>query len=391
MLPCVEQRQIYVGTAEGQVLVFACDSDFAVTRWITLPDYPSAVTCLDMMTDVVLGDEKIGLGLGLLAVGTQEGALHIYRHDSLRLAGSIAKPRGEGGPSTALAHARLLAIATSPSLPLSLLTVDTHSRMLFWGFKVQPQSGKLTDFKLLFDGGRLRENDCLPAPQVRDAEAAARRKRAAELASAFGNPVPPAIKREGSSEPVQITALATLGGQLRCPEHALDLQPPEGPKAAAEVAALAAKAMGTSGAFEAGTMSGGMPAFVTQPGSAAAASGEPGEASENDEDSETDGDEDEAICRRLAGRPRTPVSKVARAAVADGCNLAWLGDSGGWIWCIDLAASAAEAESQQQASKELPSGHRLSVAAGARQRLPTLGWPSRRKTRPRCRSPAPTC
>jgi len=111
---------------------------------------------------------------------------------------------------------------------------------------------------------------------------------------------------------------------------------------------------------------------VTQGGgSAAAASGEPGEASESDEDSETDGDEGEAICRRLAVRPRTPVLKVARAAVADACNLAWIGDSGGWIWCIDLAASAAEAESQQQAGKELPSGHRHSAAAGTRQRLGT--------------------
>ncbi|CAE8592302.1 unnamed protein product, partial [Polarella glacialis] len=114
--PCEEQHRVYVGTAEGRVIIFKCEDGFPVLRWVVNPDDISAVTCIHVAGWAQGFEAPDGEEPGLLVVGSQDGAAHIYNLANLRLAGSINIPRvipevnipgahaGEAGHGAALRH-----------------------------------------------------------------------------------------------------------------------------------------------------------------------------------------------------------------------------------------------------------------------------------------------
>eukprot|EP00931_Biecheleriopsis_adriatica_P036422 TRINITY_DN20985_c0_g1_i1.p1 TRINITY_DN20985_c0_g1~~TRINITY_DN20985_c0_g1_i1.p1 ORF type:complete len:1755 (-),score=434.04 TRINITY_DN20985_c0_g1_i1:113-4855(-) len=290
VLPVEEQRRVYVGTAEGRVIIFSTLGDYPALRWVQNPEDLSPVTCIHVApwaegVEVPDGEEP-----GLLAVGTQDGQAHIYSLANLRLAGSVNIPRALPDPgsqettnqASALRQMRLLPVAAELQLPVTLLTVDSLSRVRFWGLKVHACSGRLQTLKLLLDAGQLRESDCVPTEwmsqvkEKRDLEAkilkkreeeakAAKAKAAKEAAeagiappaqaepdpAAADAPTLPAIEqglegegenkaaeaRSMSEEPVRFTAIATLpSGPIPLPYDCIDMQPYEGPSVASQIA-----------------------------------------------------------------------------------------------------------------------------------------------------------
>eukprot|EP00930_Biecheleria_cincta_P025948 TRINITY_DN18387_c0_g1_i1.p1 TRINITY_DN18387_c0_g1~~TRINITY_DN18387_c0_g1_i1.p1 ORF type:complete len:1789 (-),score=368.82 TRINITY_DN18387_c0_g1_i1:574-5940(-) len=188
-----------------------------------------------------------------------------------------------------------------------------------------------------------------------------------------------------SKESVRLTALATMpSGPLMLPLDALDRQPWEGPAGAS---AQIVQEMETSPYFvskmEKATAQSKDPDSslfqLTQPQSTMGASTgmlskmqlgkeEIQEAPEEFSGSESDGDAETSTVPRFAKMPKLPVTapahlwegdtaaaahlRIAKAAarvendiqpVGDGNTIVWLADSAGWIWCIDLAATIAEA------------------------------------------------
>jgi len=414
VLPVEEQRRVYVGTVEGRVIIFSTENDFSVLRWIHLED-ASPVTCIDVApwaegVEVPDGEEP-----GLMAVGTQEGVAHIYSLANLRLAGTVniprALPEGELQHGSGLRHMRMIQIAAEPLLPVTLLTIDSQSRLRLWGLKVHVQSGRLQHLKLLLDAGQLRESACIPAEwynrlkQKRDHEAKLRKKkreeemkaakaRAGKDETAEQNPEAEAQEMEGqnldegsqgegenlaaearwtSTESVRITAFAALpSGPVQLPIDCLDNQPFEGPTTSATAVAqekntpfFQAKADKASEKEPPSSL------FITQPPGAARILGKADEEAPVEEfsGSDSDGDAEEIVTQRFAEMPRLPSSapnalmlgdsaaaeslRAAKEAVAeelggsigDGDSLVFIADSGGWLWCLDIAASLSAASS----------------------------------------------
>ncbi|CAE7182904.1 unnamed protein product, partial [Symbiodinium necroappetens] len=413
VLPVEEQRRVYVGTVEGRVIIFSTENDFSVLRWVHLED-ASPVTCIDVApwaegVEVPDGEEP-----GLMAVGTQEGVAHIYSLANLRLAGTVniprALPEGELQPGSGLRHMRMIQIAAEPLLPVTLLTIDSQSRLRLWGLKVHVQSGRLQQLKLLLDAGQLRESACIPAEwynrlkQKRDHEAKLRKKkreeemkaakaRAGKDETAEQNPEAEAQEMEGqnldegsqgegenlaaearwtSTESVRITAFAALPrGPVQLPIDCLDNQPFEGPTTSATAVAQEKSTPFFQAKADKAEKEPASSLFITQPPGAARLLGKADEEAPAEEfsGSDSDGDADEIVTQRFAEMPRLPSSapnalmlgdsaaaeslRAAKEAVAeelggsigDGDSLVFIADSGGWLWCLDIAASLSAAAS----------------------------------------------
>mmetsp|Transcript_22098 Transcript_22098/g.39639 ORF Transcript_22098/g.39639 Transcript_22098/m.39639 type:complete len:1788 (+) Transcript_22098:67-5430(+) len=432
-----EQRRVYIGTGEGRVIIFSCDRDYPVLRWVANPDDASAVTCIHVApwaegVEVPDGEEP-----GLMAVGTQDGIVHIYSLANLRLAGSVnilrAIPEGASDANQhwgALRQIRMINHAPEPGLPITLLTVDSLSRVRFWGLKVHVQSGHLKELKLVLDAGQLQEGQCVPPEFGREvkerkrieeerakaraaAEAAAAKAKAAkeaggelveedakakqaaaEAAAAALEKVPEGNELEGqpqaaearfeSTELVRFTAICSMpSGPLHLPVYPLDKQPYEGPTGAA---AQIAQELEESPYFNAklNKAKDGTSDFfnLTQPQSTTGIGvGKISLGKEEEEvppeefsGSDTDGDDEELTVRRFAEMPQLPKSAPAalaigdsaaataiRAAkeaaaiehdlnqVGDGDTTVYMADSGGWIWCVDIAATLATARAHGSA------------------------------------------
>eukprot|EP00438_Fugacium_kawagutii_P016246 Skav226609 [mRNA] locus=scaffold2041:112146:126919:- [translate_table: standard] len=291
-----EQKRVYVGTVEGRVIIFSTAQDFSVVRWIHLDD-ATPVTALDVAVWAEGVEVPDGELPGLLAVGTQDGMVHIYSLANGRLAGTINIPKAlpEGDSRHTLRHIRMVNIAAEASLPVTLMTIDRCSRIRFWGFKVHVQSGKLDGLKLLVDCGQLRESDCIPAEwlsrlkEKRDTEARLRKKKREEeeaakaakakaakeaeqnpnaanqkgeagmLAVVEAEAKPPedegrelemaAEARWTSKEPIRICSFTPMPSvPMQLPIDCLDKQPFEGPVASA---AAAVEEMKNSPAYKA--------------------------------------------------------------------------------------------------------------------------------------------
>lgn len=188
-----------------------------------------------------------------------------------------------------------------------------------------------------------------------------------------------------SKDFVRLTALATMpGGALMLPLDALDQQPWEGPAGASAqiVQEVEASPYFVSKMEKATTQSKDPDSSLfqmTQPQSTMGASTgllskmqlgkeEAQEAPEEYSGSESDGDAETDTVPRFSKMPKLPVTapahlwegdtaaaahlRAAKAAarvendihpVGEGNAIVWLADSAGWIWCIDLAATIAEA------------------------------------------------
>jgi hypothetical protein len=229
VLPCEEQKRVYVGTDEGQVLCHSCDANFTIRRWITQPG-PNvvAVTCLDAVYESKTDDPW-----GLLLVGTQDGSAHLYGMPNLRLAGSIHIGRvlpdatPEGG-DLALRHVKLMWIpkdtVLSIQFPLAVMTVDKRSRFRFWGIRLNSQSGKLEELALLLDGGQLGEikedvvNPYAEEPEGDDthaAEAAPKEKKDSKKVEAK------VADFDIFRPPAKITTVCAVKGQVVLPINAV--------------------------------------------------------------------------------------------------------------------------------------------------------------------------
>jgi len=403
VLMCEDQGRVYVGTNEGQVLVFTTEEGFPVLRWMNSPEGPGPVTCLHC------GPEAAGL----LAVGTQGGSVHLYKLPNFRLAGSVSVAKlmfesDAAAQGAALKHVRLFSVAADPDLPLTLVTVDIFSRFRLWGLNVHESSGKLKDLRLIMDGGQLREVDCIPEsarPKGRDRKTKAAAKKAAPSKTDLPEPKGEAsgstaaasaaavsseaegavqfvLERGLSHDFVQVSALTMIEGLVQLPTRSLAKQPAEGPvsvdakddcgpeKAAELAAALDPKKRKEKD--EAALAEKAI--FVTAVGAGGGAASPKGEAAdpvfvgfdEEMEDpgaefsgSDTDGDADEIVGRRVWRRPPSPKPPVppagesaeawaARSApqVCDGGRLLWVADTGGWIWCLDVAGTVETAVSR---------------------------------------------
>uniref|UniRef100_A0A7S4PUN5 Uncharacterized protein n=1 Tax=Alexandrium monilatum TaxID=311494 RepID=A0A7S4PUN5_9DINO len=436
VLPCEDEKRVYVGTVEGQVIIFRCDSrlEFPVERWATCPDLSSAeplpgnarvdapaVTCLHCVPRACVAtttEEEAGL----LLVGTQDGVVHLYNMVNLKLAGSVNIPRALPSEEDTtqrgerICHLRLFRdLRAEPGLPLTLLTVDAHSQLRLWGFKIHVQEWKLITLKLILDAGQLMECHCVGGTPQEAGKAAkpkttrsskSSQEAASGEAAAAGEAGPRKGKepeggagqqveeRQVSGAPVRITAIATLPTELVKPTKALKKQPSDGPRSAAEAQVKQRKGEVLRMGMEAngkplppeeaskkakGSALQASSAFITQtPGSTGQRTPKVGDfhVSFKEEDmikeghrevsgSETEGDSDGLVGRRLLDRPKSPPRLVncpagaeeeeaaeaehanllataaayAAEGLTDGRQLVWMADSGGWIWCIDVAAS----------------------------------------------------
>jgi len=457
VLPVEEQRRVYVGTVEGRVIIFSTENDFSVLRWVHLED-ASAVTCIDVApwaegVEVPDGEEP-----GLMAVGTQEGVAHIYSLANLRLAGTVniprALPEGDSHHSSPLRFMRMIRMPAEPLLPVTLLTIDSLSRIRLWGLKVHVQGGRLQHLKLLLDAGQLKESACIPSEwydrlkQKREHEAKLRKKKreeelkaakaragkdeGGEQAEADAQAVTEgkSLEEEGSqgegenlaaearwtsSERVRITAFSALpSGPVQLPIDCLDNQPFEGPTTSATVAQSPDLKTAPFSQARAEKAPEKEPAslFITQPqsGTAARILGQAEEAPpEEFSGSDSDGDADDIVTQRFAEMPRLPPSapnvlmlgdsaaaeslraakeaaaEEAGGSVGDGDSLVFIADSGGWLWCLDIAATLATA-----ASVSPPVAVALDVAMVAKAHEEMKERGEKRSKRPRGNAAAET-
>jgi WD40 repeat protein len=375
VLPCEEQKRIYVGTDEGQVLVHSCDSNFTIKRWLTQPG-PNvcAVTCLD-----VLYENRSDGPWGLLLVGTQEGSAHLYGLPNLRLAGSINVGRvlpdvnAESG-DLGLRYAKLLWMpadsAMSMQFPLAVMTIDRRSRFRFWGIRLHSQSGKLEELALLLDGGQLTELKeevynpyAEPGEDVMDVGPDAKEKKDSQK----GGKDSKAYDAENQSKPpARITSVCTVKGQVVLPLKAVPGALPPGQKAAAD-GANDKQTPAISAAFAALAA-----AFASSGGSGAEGDGADSEAAKEREkdmkvkfedkhaSSDTEEEDDRAETlqfrkMRQKRRPRTPdagldidrIPLPPQVASADGSNYIFFGDAVGRIWCMDAVGSIVAAHDER--------------------------------------------
>lgn len=318
ILPCEEQKRIYVGTIEGMVLVLACDANFTVIRWFSQPG-PNmvAVTSLDCTYD---GEN------GLLLVGTQDCCAHLYGLPNLRLAGSINMGRvlpettADAGKMIAVRHARLLtmppSLLSSYQFPLAVVTIDKRSRIRLWGLRLHGQSGKLEELALLLDGGQLYESmagienespDQSKDAQAKDASSAKNDKdakagkspaagKAGRIAGAGKAAKDSKSKSGGAADmvvevhrpTVRITALATIKEPVVIPESYVRTLPPALVPAKPAPVVAAAPVSAAFAALAAAFASGG-PADATSGGDAEEAdkaSADAEEAGAEDKDAE---------------------------------------------------------------------------------------------------------
>lgn len=437
-----EEGRVYVGTAEGQTIVFVCEEGFPALRWTHQPEFPSAVTCLNVgfVQDV-----------GLLSVGTRSGSVHLYNISNFRLAGflPIARMMFEGDAAVqgaAMRHVQLFDLAADPDLPFTLMTIDMSCRIRLWGLDIHEQSGRLREVKLMLDAGHLREVDCIPLaarppPRAKkpakvakkQPDSAAKEEKgesnvcAAGAAGTPGSPSTPntagasgsnavspggkgsegtkdaggsvlcddaegdgegavklVLERAMSQAAVQISAMCTFKGKVCLPTRALQKQPAEGPTRSDEVQDITdaqAKVLGEEAdpkrkpAKEPSLLDKAM--FITSMGNSGASKGSPksttaanpGNAGSKGNDlaflyvdepeadpvpefscTDSDGDTDQVVGRRLWKRPKSANAKGALAPavaepvdVADASRYLWIADSGGWIWCLDVAGTVEEA------------------------------------------------
>lgn len=177
--------------------------------------------------------------------------------------------------------------------------------------------------------------------------------------------------RWSSKEPVRICAFAPLPPvPVQLPIDCLDKQPFEGPVASA---ASAVEEMKNSPAYQAKmkkVQENQNSVFLTQPSSGVTAAKylveKEEEPVEEFSGSDTDGDAEEIVAKRFAEMPRLPASapnalmegdsaaaealRSAKAAVqadlgavGQGDSLVFIADTGGWLWCLDIATTLATA------------------------------------------------
>jgi len=288
---CERQHRVYVGTAEGQVLIFTCDKGYPLLRVLSYPDDISAISCIHRST-------------GVLAVGTQGGSVHLHVLSHLRLAGSIniarLLPESQSSGGTAgigIRHIRLVAVPAEDRLPLTLLTVDVCSRVQLWGLRLDEHSGKLVELKLMCGRGLLRAED--PGGSI------------------LG--MPPQSSTEGDAGGVNITAISVVWGQVA---QAKDVSEEAAAKSSAQQAAEARAST----------------PFLTEAHNGAGAGGG------SDGEAEDDGSLQDVVAARLGLRPETPPSDARKGYRAvNGRGFVFLADASGWLWRLDIAASLAAA------------------------------------------------
>eukprot|EP00425_Heterocapsa_triquetra_P018497 CAMPEP_0195128218 /NCGR_PEP_ID=MMETSP0448-20130528/138705_1 /TAXON_ID=66468 /ORGANISM="Heterocapsa triquestra, Strain CCMP 448" /LENGTH=1457 /DNA_ID=CAMNT_0040166005 /DNA_START=121 /DNA_END=4491 /DNA_ORIENTATION=+ len=289
------------------------------------------------------------------------------------------------------------------------------------------------------DSVQVQTKDLVPKaapPPVKEAKkeegAGGKDEGQAEAKPLSSPPVPSTIplsllmQRETSASPVELSAIATMTGIVSLPINALVKQTEDGPVPASTKERLSAKLAANKGADadpkrkaaeaaeavereaqkhskhkgknRATSSSSGAGVFsMTQPpgsqeasragarvafdATLAAVQGEISEGSGTD----TDADVDEAVGWRLDQHPREPKKNKDGAKpekeepaprLVDGSRLAWFGDSGGWIWCVDIGASVVGA-----VEKSPPISVILDPAAARQQsKAPAASRPGRRIT-----------
>merc|ERR1719487_143239 len=160
---CETRHVIFAGTVEGRVLAFAITEGFPVIRWFNNMNDTSAVTC------ICFSEQS-----DLLLVGTMDGIVHLYALGSLRSAGAINIPRvlPEKGENEklhhpAIRHLRVVPLTLQTNLPVTVVTIDKHSKIRIWALVRNHRTGKLEELACLFDSGVLLGKQCMPgAPKA---------------------------------------------------------------------------------------------------------------------------------------------------------------------------------------------------------------------------------
>eukprot|EP00928_Gymnodinium_smaydae_P014786 TRINITY_DN15435_c1_g1_i1.p1 TRINITY_DN15435_c1_g1~~TRINITY_DN15435_c1_g1_i1.p1 ORF type:complete len:1789 (+),score=436.94 TRINITY_DN15435_c1_g1_i1:132-5498(+) len=399
VLPCQAVEKIFVGTLEGQVISVSSDyaSDFPVTRWTT-PEDPSEITCLHCMPP----DPRVEDDPGLIVAGTKEGSVQLYSMEHMKPAGAVNIPRilsdADGPHGVPLAYVRLFAPSSPEERTLTMLTSDIRSRMRLWGLRIHTYSGKLSELRLLLNGGTMlplrldllsgaalgvaapgeREKELdrrkLEAEKEAAAKAALRAQQMA-AAAAKGKLALQAEEEKARKEPAKpsvldlapahsddsgITAFCVVEKQMALPTFERMRWTEEMIKRYETLKALAQiRAEEEAAEAEAAGTTGGKEVFLTDAASSPKGRGGPlasltsGIGTElkevGDESDGEDHDEDEVVSERLNLRPRTPPlpfegeEDKAPFVNTHGGNYLFNADGGGWIRCIDISGSVASA------------------------------------------------
>lgn len=218
-----------------------------------------------------------------------------------------------------------------------------------------------------------------------------------------------------SKEPVRICAFTAMPSMpVQLPIDCLDKQPFEGPVASA---AQALEEMKNSPAYKAAQAKlkqaqDNSSTFLTQTSTSGVTAAKYLEKEEEPEEfsgSDTDGDADEIVAKRFAEMPRLPstapnalmlgesaAAEALRAAkeavqadiggVAPGDSLVFIADTGGWLWCLDIAATLSTALSS---SAPLAVALDEKMAAQVREEL-AKDRGEKRSKRPRGNAPVVT-
>lgn len=388
ILPCEERGRLFVGTAEGQILVFALDApDFPCIRWANAsPDDCSQVICMEYTTNPkMLEGTPDDDQLGLLVVGTKDGCVQLFGLDNLRHVGAIQIPRilpdFDAPNGVPLSRVMFLESPAAKDLPCTLMTVDSRSRMRLWGMRINKSSGKLRELRLVVDGEQplplrlepfegVAETVCtledmkkpdivyLKTPEEIEEEEKLEKDEIAR-AKREGVTLPERKKSPGmpyatrSKDQCTITDFTRVKGRIALPTWErfhwtaeAGKRPPRIPPEDSE----------EEEEEDAGA------AFMTQPSGPGSpfsraspkdeggkGDGKGGKKKKKDEDSDTDGEDPERVKPRLEIRPKTPPllredeeldgPNPAPWTYGDGTHLVFIADSEGWIRCMDMAAS----------------------------------------------------
>lgn len=390
ILPCERLSRVFVGTIEGQVLIFALEEDFPCVRWTTKED-ASEVTCMQVFLydSVTSGEEDPGL----LVVGTKEGTVQLYGVIHLKPAGLLNIPRilpdNDASQGVPLRYIQIFEARAVGELPCTMLTVDARSRMRLWGLRIHRHNGKLSDLRLVLDGGRplpLRldtdSGAALGVAEPGEAEAEVARRKAeaereiaAKAADRAAREKDAAKKgkhavaaeaekdaKESEKKPSvldlppahsmdpRITALCVVIGALELPTF-VRFRWMEQAKARELERALAlleareaASKRDVSPSGRGGQREAAAQPFMTQPPPTVGSA--PGRR--DDSSDEEWSDQPHVLADRLERRPRTPPQEQedgaqAPSAQAPGEHFVFFADDSGWIRCIDVKNSVAAA------------------------------------------------